>query len=195
MESSSIPDYSRLIQAIQLLSSSLWQGCHALYTPPIQQLVSFLHLNSSIHSSLLSLRPITSYSPKLSSCYFLLLSLPKWASSCCSSYSVPERLCRASSHQIFTPLFVFLHPPPFPSLHHTEYSLSQFITKGLWGAVWLCRALASHLLNHQSAVRLLRLTDTSLLLVTYAERHLLWLSLACDALQLRIQTAILYVWS
>lgn len=59
------------------------------------------------------------------------------------------------------------HAPP--SLHHTAYSLSPFIIKGVWGKLWLCIALASHLLNHHSvSVDCSVGSDTSLLLVTYS---------------------------
>lgn len=56
------------------------------------------------------------------------------------------------------------------SLHHTAYSLSPFIIKRLWGKLWLHIALASHLLNHHSAVSVdySVWSDTSLLLVTYS---------------------------
>ncbi len=72
VERSSIPDYSRLTQATQLLSSSFWKDCHALYTPTYST-SRFLSLTESslfisiptpkiIHSFLLSLHSITSYS-------------------------------------------------------------------------------------------------------------------------------------
>lgn len=155
VESSSIPDYSRLTQAIQLLGSSVWQGCHALYST-----ARFLSPSQLFHPLFLALT--ASYYVILSQIIILLFftslshSLSLWASSCCSSYSVPEG---CAEHQVtrFSPLSLCSCTPPLPPFPHSLLCTTQStlflhcITKGLWGAVWLCRALASHLLNHQSA--------------------------------------------
>lgn len=92
-----------------------------------------------------------------------LSSLPKWALSCCSDYSVPDG-CAEHPFTRFSPPSP---APAFPSLHHTEQSFPPCIIKGTVGR---SMALALQLLNHQSAVSACCSvgSDTSLLLAAYS---------------------------
>ena len=95
------------------------------------------------------------------------LSLPKWALSCYSRQIVPE-VCAQSV--LLTSLLGIQHPTP-SLLCATQRNLSLLLSwRSCGGTVWLCRALASLLLNHQSAacVGWSVWADTSVLRAAYS---------------------------